>query len=99
MLHVQMNTTTVNSGGRITASPRINARRTGSNADLGLDIAFDMKGALKEEVPCGPPCRLSDCVPTDSTFCPSAALDGGKPFIPDMTAMTCSAPSQQLRDM
>jgi hypothetical protein len=42
MLHAQMKTTTVNSGGRITARPRTSERRNGSKELTGLAFELDI---------------------------------------------------------
>src|SRR6267142_6551175 len=75
MLQAQMNTTIVKSGGRITARPRITARRMGSNIDGDLAADLDMGGGgLGHGV--GPgrqqdsaQALLSSPVTNDSTFC------------------------------
>src|SRR5262245_25080963 len=49
MLHAQMNTTIVKSGGKITAKPRITARRIGSNIEAGFETLVFMAGLVEEQ--------------------------------------------------
>ena len=73
MLHAQMKTTTVNSGGRTTARPRISDRRKGSKTLAGLAVGYavgiDMARRFRDQNDCNlQPCLAAPRAPADDLF-------------------------------
>src|SRR5437870_5534041 len=108
MLHAQMNTTMVKSGGKITARPRITARRMGSKIEAGLLAVLDMFAKKKPglELELGRqkqgPARalLSSPSPRIVPFASFAHEQGARTVYSGITGHNGrSAPIEQLGDM